>query len=75
MRALAHTWPILSPATAGSTRHRQLPSPVAATTGSTPLQGRTAGKTAIKTAPPGFEPPAFGVCSRRLTTRLLGIES
>eukprot|EP00966_Prymnesium_polylepis_P015656 361814-Prymnesium_polylepis.1 len=47
MRALAHTWPILSPATASSTRHRQLPSTVAATTGSTPLQGRTAGKGSI----------------------------
>jgi hypothetical protein len=63
MRALADTWPVLSPATAGSTRHRQLPSTLAASTGSTPVQGRTTGCTGInpragpfEKAPSGFEP-------------------
>eukprot|EP00966_Prymnesium_polylepis_P166907 3858252-Prymnesium_polylepis.1 len=60
MRALSRPWSILSSATARSTRRRQLPSTVAASTGSTPLQGRTAARTARKSpAQPGFEPPAF----------------
>jgi hypothetical protein len=67
MRALARPWPILSSATARSTRRRQLPSTVAASTGSTPLQGRNVfdREDWAKKPRAGFEPTAFAVCSRQ----------
>ena len=64
MRALARPWSILSSATALSTRRRQLPSTVAASTGSTPLQGRTA-STARPTTTPTSRRPAARVARTR----------